>query len=48
MVRVIDIKSWSSEVARQHGIRRIPQLWLYDGGKLVSRDSDSTLEWLSR
>ena len=48
VLRVVDIKSWSSEAARQHGIRRIPQLWLYDGTKLVSRDSDATLEWLSQ
>lgn len=37
MVKKIDIVKWESDVARQHGIQRIPHLVLYDAsGKKVS------------
>jgi hypothetical protein len=46
VLRKVDIKSWSSEAARQHGIQSIPQLWLYDGTKLVTTDGDRVMRWL--
>lgn len=42
----IDIDSWGSAVARQHGIRSIPQLWLYDGKELVTQDTRAALNAL--
>ena len=38
-LRTINIRDWGSPVARQHGIERIPQLWLHDGTKRVSTDT---------
>ena len=46
VLRKVDIRSWSSEAARQHGIQSIPQLWLYDGTKLVTTDGDRVMNWL--
>ena len=37
-LRQIDIVSWTSPVALQHGISTLPQLRLYDGTRLVSAD----------
>lgn len=37
-LRRIDIGSWHSEVAAQCRIDRLPSVWLYDAGRLVSRD----------
>lgn len=37
-LRKIDIARWGSEVANQHGIRRLPTWHLYDGTRLVSTD----------
>ncbi len=48
VLRTVDIQSWSSAVTRQHGISSIPQLWLYDGKKLVTRDPQAVMDWLSR
>lgn len=48
VLRKIDIRSWSSEVTRQHGIQGIPQLWLYDGKKLVTKNPQEVLAWLAR
>lgn len=45
-LRQIDIRSWTSEAARQHGIQSIPQLWLYDGAKLVTTDGERVMTWL--
>ena len=42
-LRKIDIGRWGSPVAEQYGIRSIPALHLYDGKKLVSKDSKVTL-----
>lgn len=47
-LRKIDIASWDSEVAQQHDIRSIPQLWLYDGMELLSKDTREILEYLQR
>lgn len=37
-LRVVDIADWKSPVARQYGIDRLPTLWLYENGKLYSKD----------
>jgi thioredoxin-like negative regulator of GroEL len=42
-LRIIDIDSWSSEVAQQHQIRKLPTLWLYDDGTLVTKDTNETI-----
>jgi len=39
----IDIGQWGSPVARQHGIRGLPTVWLYDGEDLVTRDTRQAL-----
>jgi len=33
------IGSWDSAVATEHGIRRLPSLWLYEGDRRVSTDT---------
>ena len=45
-LRVVDVVSWDSQVAKQHGIRSLPSLWLYDGDDLVSDDAREVLEIL--
>lgn len=45
-LRKVDIARWNSEVAEQFGIRSIPQLWLYEGTRQVSRDSRRILDQL--
>ena len=42
-LRIIDIDSWSSDVAQQHGIRRLPTLWLYEDGTLVTKDTNEAV-----
>jgi thioredoxin-like negative regulator of GroEL len=42
-LRIIDIDSWSSEVAQQHQIRSLPTLWLYEDGTLVTKDTNQTI-----
>ena len=42
-LRIIDIDSWSSEVAQQYSIRRLPTLWLYEDGNLVTKDTNETV-----
>jgi thioredoxin-like negative regulator of GroEL len=37
-LRKVDIVAWDSEVARQHGIRSLPTLWLYEDGELTAKD----------
>jgi thioredoxin 1 len=48
VLRQIDIRSWTSEAARQHGIQSIPQLWLYDGTKLVTTDTERVIGFLQK
>ena len=48
VLRKVDIRSWTSDAARQHGIRSIPQLWLYEGTRLVTREGEEVMEFLSR
>jgi hypothetical protein len=40
----IDIESWSSPVARQHSIQRLPTVWLFDGEREVTRDTRQALQ----
>lgn len=35
-VRLIDVKSWNSDVAKHFGIRSLPTVWLYEGRELSS------------
>ena len=46
-LRKVDIKSWDSQVARQHGIDRLPTLWLYKDRQLVTRESQAVFQHLS-
>ena len=39
--RVVDIGDWQSPVAEQYGIRRLPTLWLYENGRLLTKDRDA-------
>jgi len=45
-LRIIDIDSWSSEVAQQHSIRRLPTIWLYEDGNLVTKDTNEAVSRL--
>lgn len=38
VLRRVDIVSWDSAVARQHGIDRLPTLWLYEDGVRIATD----------
>lgn len=38
-LRIVDIESWDSPVARQYEVRRLPWLWLYRDGRRVSTDT---------
>jgi hypothetical protein len=40
-VRVIDIGTRDSEVARQFDVEQLPMLWLYRDGTLVTTDSEA-------
>ncbi|MBZ0152094.1 MAG: hypothetical protein K8J09_11245 [Planctomycetes bacterium] len=45
-MRIVDIGSWHSPVAQQHGVQQLPWLWLYDKGELVSKDTREVIERL--
>ncbi len=45
-LRIVDIGSWHSPVAQQHGVQQLPWLWLYDKGELVSKDTREVIERL--
>lgn len=47
-LRRVNIRDWSSPVARQYGIERIPQLWLHDGTQRVSTDTSDVLRRLEQ
>jgi thioredoxin-like negative regulator of GroEL len=36
-LRIVDIDSWSSPVARQYTVRQLPTLWLFRDGKEVCK-----------
>lgn len=46
-LRKIEIPRGPSAVVDQNGIRGVPTLWLYDGGKRVSTDTDDVLQRLT-
>ncbi len=46
-LRKVDIKNWNSAVAQQYNIQRLPTLWLYKDGKIVSQDSRDVLQRLN-
>lgn len=37
-LRIVDVGDWHSPVAEQFGIRSLPTIWLYEDGKLFSKD----------
>lgn len=39
----MDIDTWSSDVARQYGIRSLPTLYLFEGKELVLTDTRAVL-----
>ena len=45
-LRQIDIASWDSPVAIQHGISTLPQLRLYDGTRLITADRHEVMKIL--
>ena len=47
-LRRIDIDTWDSAVARQHKIRRLPKLVLYEGEKRVSDDIGEILQLIGQ
>lgn len=47
-LRRIDIGSWHSAVASQYQIDRLPMIWLYEDGELVSRETGESLARLER
>ena len=44
----VDIDKWNSPVARQHGINRLPTLWLCKDGEVISTDSQEVLHFLQK
>ncbi len=46
-LRIVDIGAWGSDVAKQYGIRSLPQVWLYEDGEFVSNDLDQVLQRIS-
>ena len=38
-LRIVDIQSWGSPVAKQYHVQRLPWLWLYQDGRRVSTDT---------
>jgi len=43
----IDVRDWDSPVATAHGIRSLPTLALYEGKRLVSKDTREVLAILN-
>jgi len=48
VLRVIDIGSWESPVAKRYGIRSIPHLVLFEDGEVVASGTQAVLERLER
>ena len=46
-LRKIDVVGWKSEVSRQFRISSLPTLHLYDGNRLVSKNTNQILRALS-
>ena len=47
-LRKIDIPRGPSEAAQQNGIRGVPTLWLYDGSKRLSSETQDVMERLMK
>ncbi len=47
-LRRIDVVEWGSEVAKQHGIRSLPHLVLYENGRETARGAREVLAALPR
>jgi len=47
VLRIIDIGSWESPVARRYGVRAIPHLVLFESGEMVASGTASVLERLA-
>ncbi|MBK8097854.1 MAG: hypothetical protein IPK26_12145 [Planctomycetes bacterium] len=47
-LRRVDIGSWQSAAARQHGINRLPTIWLYENGRLYSKDREQISQRLQK
>lgn len=48
VLRIIDIDTWKSPVAREHGISSIPHLVLYQDGVEVASGTGAVLQKLRR
>ena len=46
-LRVVDIVSWDSAVARQYAIRSLPTVWLCEDGVLFARDRGKVISKLN-
>ena len=46
-LRIVDVVSWGSEVAQQHGIRGLPTIWLYEDGQLSTKERGAVLARLN-
>lgn len=46
-LRIVDVVSWNSDVAQQHGIRSLPTIWLYEDGELSTKDRGAVLARLN-
>lgn len=46
-LRIVDVVSWDSAAARQHGIRSLPTIWLYQDGELLTQDRDAVVAKLN-
>jgi len=47
-LRIVDIETWHSPVAKQYGVNRLPMLWLYTDGERVASDTDAVLTQLAQ
>jgi hypothetical protein len=45
-LRIVDVGSWDSAAAVQHGIRSLPTIWLYENGALLSKDRNAVAQRL--
>ena len=46
-LRKVNIVNWGSDVAKQHGIKSLPTLHLYDGDELKTKSSPKVLAALN-
>jgi len=46
-LRIVDVVSWESAVAKQHAIRSLPMIWLFEDGELYSKDREEIADRLT-